>query len=140
MNTLFKVSISDIKLTQASYNSKTQIDSPKVYASLGFGLLNNLKLQAKISEVSAQNIRLKSSLFLIYFTYFSTSSSPLSVDSSYYDNPNINFSDTTINTIDVYYFQNLNVPISIVTIISQTENPVYIKNFHLSTTALFLED
>ena len=68
---------------------------------------------------------MKSSLFLIYVTYFSASSSPLSVDSSYYDNPNINFSDIVIYTIDVYYFQDLNVPISIVTIISQTENPVY---------------
>jgi len=114
--------------------------SPKFYASLGFCFLKSLKLQAKISEVSAQNIRLKSSLFLIYFTYFYASSSPLSVDSSYYDNPNINFSDIVIYTIDVYYFQDLNVPISIVTIISQTENPVYFYNFHLSTTALFLED
>ena len=100
--------------------------SPKVYASLGFCLLSSLKLQAEISDVSAQNIRLKSSLFLIYFTYFSASSSPLSVHSSYYNNPNVDFSDIEIDTIDVYYFQDLNVPISIVTIISQTENPVYI--------------
>jgi len=88
--------------------------------------LSSLKLQAKISDVSAQNIRLKSSLFLIYFTYLSASSSSLlSVDSSYYDNPNIDFSDIAIDIIDIYYFQDLNVPISIVSIISQTENPVY---------------
>ena len=87
--------------------------------------MSSLKLQAKISDVSAQNIRLKSSLFLIYFTYLSASSSLLSVDSSYYDNPNIDFSDIAIDIIDIYYFQDLNVPISIVSIISQTENPVY---------------
>ena len=125
VNILFKVIFKNIKLTQADYNSLVEIASPKIYASLGFCLLSSLKLQAEISDVSAQNIRLKSSLFLIYVTYFSASSSPLSVDSSYYDNPNIEFSNIEIDTIDIYYFQDLNVPISIVTIISQTENPVY---------------